>query len=89
MAQTESITHAPGVAPIEPGHSLAPGMELVPGQVEKDHRGDADDDYGHQFVMKRLKRDMPLPGRWTLVIMLYVSSYLWSGCRWTSVADIL
>jgi hypothetical protein len=89
VAQTEPITHAPGVAPIEPGHSLAPGMELVAEQVEKDHRGDADDDYGHQFVMKRLKRDMPLPGRWTLVIMLYVASCLWAGCRWTSVADIL
>jgi len=56
----------PQNAPIEPGHSLATGAQLVHDQ----EKSEADDDYGHQFVLKRLRRDLPLPGRWTLIIML-------------------
>jgi hypothetical protein len=55
---------------------MATGMQMVSHQVEEDrHRDEAgvkdnDDEYGHLFVMKRLRRDMPLPGRWTLFVML-------------------
>jgi hypothetical protein len=56
----------PRNAPIEPGHSLSTGVQLVHDQEKPEE----DDEYGHQFVMKRLKRDIPLPGRWTLMIML-------------------
>jgi hypothetical protein len=78
LARSESKTNhidphpLPRDAPIEPGHSMSTGMQLVTDQVEKAHHHGqgVEDDYGHLFVMKRLKRDIPLPGRWTLFIML-------------------
>jgi hypothetical protein len=57
-------------APIEPTHSLSTGMELVHDRSKEEANSQDDDEYGHQFVMKRLKRDLPLPGRWTLLVML-------------------
>jgi hypothetical protein len=76
ISRTFSNRSIPRNAPIEPGHSMATGMQMVSHQVEEDrHRDEAgvkdnDDEYGHLFVMKRLRRDMPLPGRWTLFVML-------------------
>jgi len=50
---------------------MATGLQMIDDQVEQDrHGGEDDDEYGHLFVMKRLRRDMPLPGRWTLLVML-------------------
>ena len=60
----------PHDAPIEPGHSLSTGLQLVHDQSKEEKDSELDDEYGHQFVMKRLKRNLPLPGRWTLFIML-------------------
>jgi hypothetical protein len=65
-------TQPPHEAPIEPGHSLSTGLQLVHDQSKEDGHSEVDDEYGHQFVMKRLKRNLPLPGRRTLFIMLYV-----------------
>jgi hypothetical protein len=91
MRSTSRTSNLPHEAPIEPGHSLSTGLQLVHDQSKEDGHSDMDDEYGHQFVMKRLKRNLPLPGRWTLFIMLYV--LLWnlskrtirkqliSGCR--------
>jgi hypothetical protein len=72
MRPTSRTSNLPNDAPIEPGHSLATGLQLVHDQSKEDGHSDVDDEYGHQFVMKRLKRNLPLPGRWTLFIMLYV-----------------
>lgn len=71
MSRTFSDQSLPRNAPIEPGHSMATGMQMVNDQVEQDRHGEEnDDEYGHLFVMKRLRRNMPLPGRWTLLVML-------------------
>jgi hypothetical protein len=81
MTKSHSLSNGPlpTNAPIEPGHSLSTGMEMVAGQVEEDHK-DSDDDYGHQFVLKRLRKDLPLPGRWTMMGMLYVHLFSrWMG----------
>ena len=69
---SRTSNHLPHDAPIEPGHSLSTGLQLVQDQSKEDGHSDVDDEYGHQFVMKRLKRNLPLPGRWTLLVMLYV-----------------
>jgi len=69
---SRTSNHLPHEAPIEPGHSLSAGLQLVHDQSKEEGDSDIDDEYGHQFVMKRLKRNLPLPGRWTLFIMLYV-----------------
>jgi hypothetical protein len=70
---SRTSNNLPNEAPIEPGHSLSTGLQLVHDQSKEESHSDMDDEYGHQFVMKRLKRNLPLPGRWTLFIMLYVS----------------
>jgi len=69
---SRTSNHLPHEAPIEPGHSLSTGLQLVHDQSKEEGDSDMDDEYGHQFVMKRLKRNLPLPGRWNLLIMLYV-----------------
>jgi hypothetical protein len=72
MRPTSRTSDLPHEAPIEPGHSLSTGLQLVHDQAKEEKDSELDDEYGHQFVMKRLKRNLPLPGRWTLFIMLYV-----------------
>jgi hypothetical protein len=72
MRPTSRTSNLPREAPIEHGHSLSTGLQLVHDQSKEDGHSEVDDEYGHQFVMKRLKRNLPLPGRWTLFIMLYV-----------------
>ena len=71
ISRTFSNQSLPRNAPIEPVHSMATGMQMVNDQVERDRQSGGDDDeYGHLFALKRLRRDMPLPGRWTLLVML-------------------
>lgn len=66
----------PSTAPIEAGHSFGTGLQLVTSQLREDHQGgekqegEGEDEYGRLYMLKRLRRDVPLPGRWTLFIML-------------------
>jgi hypothetical protein len=54
---SRTSNHLPHEAPIEPGHSLSTGLQLVHDQSKEESHSELDDEYGHQFVMKRLKRN--------------------------------